>query len=198
MFSCRAHATLLVEQVIMRIIQCICSILSSCTAVDAFSGLEVKWVKGGGSEVKPGNNGAVSCDAYCQSPQWGAPFKSCASAVDLRTGKLILCKDQRGSVPGYDVTCYCRERLGTQTNTVRVSLLVSGLRALIVLILLCCLTWEAVMKQWTLLVCYMSWADDFYMTYFFQNILHVSNPNPLTPPKPYLHICTFWAVTSSR
>lgn len=54
---------------------------------------------------KPGNNGTVSCDTYCEGATWGETGP-CVGAVDLASQQRIACEDVRG-LPSQGVACTC-------------------------------------------------------------------------------------------
>jgi RecJ-like exonuclease len=57
--------------------------------------------------TKSGNNGVVSCSAFCKDKQYGGiVYQGCSSAYDRAAKREIPCSDVRGRGSA-EVTCYC-------------------------------------------------------------------------------------------
>ena len=59
-----------------------------------------------GNTIKTGNNGTVSCQAFCTGQWKGGSQGKCVRAYDNKTKKIIDCNKVRG-IAGADVTCEC-------------------------------------------------------------------------------------------
>jgi hypothetical protein len=66
-------------------------------------------------QAKKGNDGTVSCTAFCQSAQWGTPYEACVSAFDTATNKSVYCSSKVRPTGGPELTCYCSGQQGELT-----------------------------------------------------------------------------------
>jgi hypothetical protein len=61
------------------------------------------------SFVKRGNNGAVTCDLFCSSAQWGGGVGGCLGAYSQRGSQFVACSAELGAstTANAEVTCFC-------------------------------------------------------------------------------------------
>jgi hypothetical protein len=57
--------------------------------------------------VKHGNNGTVSCNAFCAGSNWSGGVGRCVAAVNTKNGNVISCDTIPGLLKGPELTCTC-------------------------------------------------------------------------------------------
>jgi hypothetical protein len=57
--------------------------------------------------VKHGNNGTVSCNAFCAGSNWRGGVGRCVAAVNTKNGQVTSCDTATGFLNGPELTCTC-------------------------------------------------------------------------------------------